>query len=604
MEEWRQTKPMSTQGTKEELLAIIEGTALTSVYQPVVNIQHQRLYGYEALTRGPANSTLHNPLTLFDAANRYELMGELEFACSRVACETFAHFRSNGRLFLNISPLSLLERHYRLGMLTQVLDHARLSPENVVIELSEQYPMDDYDALRKATDQCRAEGFSIAIDDLGAGYAGLRTWSELRPQFVKIDRHFVENIHNDQVKKEFVRSIVEIAAELDCQVIAEGIETPEDLHTVQDMGIPYGQGFLLGRPEARPEQDMVVLSRIRSPENTARQRHRSAMRAREMASNPRTATPDSSVEEVCDIFHNNRSMTCLPILSGTRPVGLVDRHDILELLSQQYARSLHGRKPISHFMNTRPIVVDVDTRLEDISRQLTTDPAGRLSQDFLVTHGGDYFGVGSTATLLRRITEQQIRNARYANPLTLLPGNVPLHEQIESLLEEGDSFRIAYFDVNHFKPYNDHYGYSWGDDVIIALSQILIEEAHPERDFVGHVGGDDFVAIMQSEDWEARCHRVLKKFDVACAAFYTPEDFDKGGIWNLDRSGERQFFKLLSLSCGVAHPDPVYCRSLHEVSALAVDAKTQAKRQGGSAVFISRRRRPPEQPLEDQAMAR
>ena len=595
---------MAGQDHREDLLSVIEGSKLRPVFQPLVNIQHQRLYGYEALIRGPADSNLHNPLNLFDSALRHGLVGALEYACSQRACERFIECESHGRLFLNVSPSSLHDQHYRLQSLSEILEQVGLAPERVVIELSEQHPSDDYLPIKDAMEHCRAEGFSVAINDLGAGYAGLKTWSDLRPDFVKIDRHFIEHIHADAVKQEFVRSIQELAATLECQVIAEGIESADDLTAVQRLGVPFGQGFCIGRPQSTPEQDFNIVSRIRTPEQNSRSRHRTVMLARELASETLTATAQTTVEEVCRVFHDHRTMSCMPVLDGQTPIGLVDRQDILELLSQQFAHSLHGSKPIAGFMNTAPVVVDANTRLEEVSRQLTTDPGGRLSHDFLITEKGDYFGVGSTSALLKRITDQQMRNARYANPLTLLPGNVPLHERIDALLKDREDFHIAYFDVNHFKPYNDHYGYSCGDDVIIALSQILVEETCPEHDFIGHVGGDDFIAILQSQDWEQRCESILERFRTCQAKFYSAEDFQRGGIWNLDRSGHRQFFELLSLSIGVANPDAEYCQSLHEVSALAVDAKREAKASGGNALFCSRRRRPPDNSADENELAR
>jgi GGDEF domain-containing protein len=282
----------------------------------------------------------------------------------------------------------------------------------------------------------------------------------------------------------------------------------------------------------------------------------------------------------------------MPVIRDSMAVGMIHRQAVLELMSERYSRSLRGTKSISVLMDTSPVVVDVDAPLEDISRQLTADPNGRLSQHFLITDQGRYVGLGSTSALLRRITEQQVRNARYANPLTLLPGNVPLHERIEELLASGEDFNIAYFDINCLKAYNDHYGYHAGDDVISTLARILLDETHAERDFVAHSGGDNFVAILRSDDWESRCRKVLGAFERSCSSFYPRPDYEAGGIWNLDRTGKPEFFGLLTLAVGAARPDPRYCSSLHEVAALAENALEEARKKNGSALFCSRRHRP------------
>jgi EAL domain-containing protein (putative c-di-GMP-specific phosphodiesterase class I) len=122
-----------------------------------------------------------------------------------------------------------------------------IPPSQVVIELTEQSPTEDFALLDTALHHYRAMGFSIALDDLGAGYSSLRLWSELRPDYVKIDRHFIDGIHLDAVKREFVGSILKMAKASRAQVIAEGIELPEELAVLAEMGVDLLQGYLMNR---------------------------------------------------------------------------------------------------------------------------------------------------------------------------------------------------------------------------------------------------------------------------------------------------------------------------------------------------------------------
>ena len=584
---------MSPLGDPDLLRDIIRNNLLTSVFQPIVDIQRQQLFGYEALTRGPADSSLHSPLTLFDTASRHGLMAELEYACRETSCESFVRAEVEGKLFLNVSPMSLTENGYRMGMTQSIIARLGLPAERIVIELSEQYPLDDYALLREATDHFRSEGFQIAIDDLGAGYAGLRAWSELQPDFVKIDRHFIEHIHRDSVKREFVRSMQEIAKELDCMIVAEGIETREDLNVVQELGLQFGQGYYIGRPEISPENSDRVIDRIRSVSKPARRTlHRLTQTIEEITLTSPAISPRLSLSDVSDILQKSRDINCLPIVDDNQPLGMVNRQEILELISQRYTRELHGRKPIIEFMKADHIQVDHTSSLEEVSNLLTDNQQEQLTQDFIVTRDGQYYGIGKTSTLLRRITEQQIRNARYSNPLTMLPGNVPIHEKLDEMLRNNISFYLAYFDLNHFKPFNDHYGYSRGDDVIIALSQILVEQTDPQTDFVGHIGGDDFVVIFEHKQWRERCETIIEALSQRVPEFYCQDALMAGGLWGISRTGEELFFELLSLSVGVAYPDTKLCKSFHDVAALAVDAKKQAKRQPGNSIFLNRRRSP------------
>jgi len=583
---------MSPIGTAAELRDIIRKNLLSSVYQPIVDLHHSQLFGYEALTRGPANSNLHSPIHLFETASRHGLMAALEYSCREVACTRFVQTGAAGKLFLNVSPMSLVEKDYQEDMTNRILRQLGLPAERIVIELSEQYPLEDYELMRRATDHFRRMGFQIAIDDLGAGYAGLRAWSELRPDYVKVDRHFIERINEDPVKREFLRSILEIAAELDCKVVAEGIETADQLVTAQAMGVHFGQGYFLGRPEPIPARASVVLDRLSQVALPLRRPSRRSQKVGEMAIDTLTIEPSTPLDVIVDLLHDNRQLSCLPVVEAGRPLGIIQRQEILELYTARYSRELYGKKPARQFMDKRPVVVSADASLEEVSRLLTADGDQPLNQDFLIVRNGNFCGVGKTSTLLRRITEQQIRNARYANPLTLLPGNVPIHEFLDDLLARGENFHVAYCDVDNFKPYNDHYGYSRGDEVIMRLAQICQTAVDGERDFVGHIGGDDFMLILRSDDWRSRCERILELFVAAIADLYTEDALAAGGITARSRGGEPCFFPLLTVSIGVANPDPAHCFNHHDVAALAVDAKQQAKLQLGNSLFVSRRRRP------------
>lgn len=243
-----------------ELDYILKYRVLQTLYQPVLDSHDGRVFGYEALVRGPSNSPLHAPLPLIRAAIQAGRLFELDLVCRELAIRRFQDLGLPGRLFLNVSPLSLMEPTFKPGETLRLLHEVGLPPQKVVIELTEQQPLEDYAVLKSAVAHYTEAGFEIAIDDLGAGYAGLRLWSELRPSYVKIDHHFIESISTDAVKREFVRSIREMAGRLGCRVVAEGIETEDDYLTVQELGVRLHQGYHLGRPLATPLRDQPAPS--------------------------------------------------------------------------------------------------------------------------------------------------------------------------------------------------------------------------------------------------------------------------------------------------------------------------------------------------------
>ncbi len=579
-----------------ELERVIARQDILSVFQPIVNIAHQNIHGYEALSRGPSDSPLHSPVMLFDVAERGQRLCELELLCRRLAMRRFCKQRLPGKVFLNASPMTLLQAARHPEQTLEMLEQVGLSPGQVVIELTERHPLDDYDIIRQATLHYRSLGFEIAIDDLGAGYAGLRMWSELRPDYVKIDRHFVQGIHEDKVKQEFIRSILDIANGLDCRVIAEGIEIAEEFAVIHDMGIEYGQGYYIARPTATPEK---FVARSLFENRQRRQFLNRPLRLSESVAlllrEAPCARPETRVEEAVELFTRNRFLTTLPVVDGAgRPVGQVRRNVVMELFANLYGRALYGGKPLAEFMEAIPVVVEKTLGVEQTSQLITAQTELKVEDDFVIVENGRFVGIGKVIDLLKKITDLQIRNARYANPLTLLPGNVPIYELIDQLLAEEQPFTIAYCDLDNFKPFNDVYGYNHGDKVLRKVAEIFTAHVDPETDFVGHVGGDDFILIFGSDDWQARCERILASFSATVRDFYSAADRLRGGILAADRQGRPQRFGFLSLSIGAVRPDPVRCRSHHEVAALASEAKRQAKRKPGNSLFVDRRCGPPD----------
>jgi diguanylate cyclase (GGDEF)-like protein len=570
---------------------IIHHRALKVLFQPIYNLNNPATHGFEALIRGPAGR-LHTPLELFKSANQNNCVDSLEEACREVQCSQFNSLRLEGKIFLNINPVSLTAPEIARSIIEQITRRHKINPQCVVIEITEQHPLDEYELLKITLNCFRANGLEIAIDDLGAGYSGLRVWSELKPDYVKIDRHFIENINADPTKREFVKLIKNISLSLGCKVIAEGIETIDELETLKYLGISYGQGFLLGKPCENPASTLPIQLQNRLRNDRSRDLRRLSGFISDIIEFPQYLGSDEYIENAADIFYKNQSLLSLPVVDHGIPAGLITRRALLEIYLGRYGRELYAKKPVRTFMFNTPIMVDHCCRLDEVSRLITDDPNHDIGMDFIITRAGKYLGIGRVKKLLKRITEQQIQNARYSNPLTLLPGNVPLHEFVDILLKNRENFWIAYCDLNDFKPYNDVCGYSKGDEIIIKLGQILKQHVTSGDDHIGHIGGDDFIIVFRSENCVNICKDIIEHFDRIIPEFYSKKALEAGGILSTDRRGNKQFYPLLSLSIGLANPDPERCLSHHDVAAVAADAKHQAKMTGGSSLFISRRRGP------------
>lgn len=577
------------------LIDILARRQLNVLFQPIADMRKGEIIGYEGLIRGPSDSPLHAPLNLFKVANAHGMSAQLEKLCCQIVSRRFAELKLPGKLFLNIGPESLLRYDAQADSVLSDILEPGIDPDRVIIELTENQPTYDYELLRQAAMYYRSRGFRIAIDDLGEGFSSLRLWSELRPEFVKIDMHFTQGINQDPVKLQFVRSIHEIAKECGSMAIAEGIETSTEMLLLRDLGIPYGQGYHLARPAGTPatmlSSDLVkILNRQSltvSPRRNALEH--SMVTAAKLLTVVRPATPEMTNNEVYELFLSTPDLQVMPVVEGDQPIGLITRPQFIGHFARLYSRELSGRKSCTALMDRQPLIVDKNTRLQDLSRAIVEADRHHLSNGFIITHSGAYLGMGTSQDLMRELTQMQINAARYANPLTLLPGNVPISEHIERLLQHNACFTTCYIDLDHFKPFNDVYGYLKGDDVIQMTGELLVRHCDAHRDFIGHIGGDDFIVIFQSEDWETRCHSLMDDFAVSVQMHYDDEVLQRGGYISEDRRGKKVFHELVSLSIGAVKVESGRYSSHHQIAAAAAEAKKEAKKLPHNSLFIERR---------------
>ncbi|MNO99138.1 putative cyclic-di-GMP phosphodiesterase AdrB [compost metagenome] len=412
-------------------------------------------------------------------------------------------------------------------------------------------------------------------------------WSELRPDYVKIDRHFIDGIHLDAVKREFVGSILQIARASRAQVIAEGIELAEELKVLTEMGVDLVQGYLLGRPQEQPSRDVQQM--LGSPNRDIQVLSEDAGNLAALLNEQPAVNQDTTTAQVLELFRRQANLNSLAVLNERRqPCGIVHRHSLSDALLKPFATDLFARKPISRLMSDDFLAVELTQSLQQVSRLLTSRARQRIEEDFIIIHNGRYLGLGRVIDVLKLITEQKIQQARYANPLTLLPGNVPIQQCLTRLLQQQREAAICYVDIDSFKPFNDIYGYARGDEVLLCLAQCLNERVDPNHDFVGHIGGDDFMLVLGSVDWERRLQLLLEDFQRQCRRFYRPEHMQAGCFIAANRQGQRQEYALLSLSIGVVHLRPQACADLDagQLAELASQAKHQAKDLSGYSLYL------------------
>jgi diguanylate cyclase (GGDEF)-like protein len=571
---------------------IIKEKKLTVYFQPIVSNKQGHIFAYEALIRGPISTHLHSPTALFDEATKQGRLVELELLCRKLSIQQFQKLQLSGKLFLNASPATLFQPGFRAGQTLEMLKKANLAPSRVVIELTEHSPLENYQAVREALKHYKEMGFEIAMDDLGSGYSGLRMWYELRPDYVKIDRYFMRNLGADKVKQQFVLSIKNIANELNCKVIAEGVETEDEFKFIEKIGLPFCQGYYIAKPAALPLRKIdQKLFQLEIEKNTYLTDYQAPIIIELLQKIPAISELET-VEYSAKLFKQNPEWESIPVVellsSGqSRPLGLIRRNCLTQLLFSKYGRELSGKKSISSLIDRNVLVLDGQLVIEQATHAINNQLQPQKALEFIITEKGDYAGVGSIMDLIKVITNLQINNARHANPLTLLPGNVPINKKLDQFIRSQSPFVIAYLDLDNFKPYNDYYGYEKGDQIITGVADILRSIVAEKSDFIGHIGGDDFIIITTSKQWKTFCDDILTQFSEWVRHRYLPEDQMMGGISASDRFGQKQFYPMLSLSIGCVALPPPFCKSYHDVAVLASHAKSMAKKIKGNSLYIT-----------------
>ena len=234
--------------------------AIYAVFQPIFDLTTGAPRGYEGLVRPLPDSGFTDPGSLFEAAEATGRTGELDIACLNTVMETAARLRLPGSLTVNLSPRTLERDDFSVHALLRLIVRHGLDPRNIVLELTEREAVEDLDRLRQAVEACRVAGIRLAADDVGAGNAGLRLLSQLRFDIVKIDLSLVQGGAVRDTSLEILKTLRDLADRWGALVVAEGIETPQQLDVVRKLGIGAGQGYLLGRPTDRPSTESLDLA--------------------------------------------------------------------------------------------------------------------------------------------------------------------------------------------------------------------------------------------------------------------------------------------------------------------------------------------------------
>ena len=583
-----------------EIEELIGGGLLTSHFQPIISLQQRDVFAYEALCRTVGANPLGSIDRLFHRAKECSLTLPLDMHCRENAIALAAAQNLLDRralLFVNICPTSLLHPGHSAGKTMRLAEQHGLPVDHVVLEITEHEAVSNYELFRRAIDHYRSKGFRIAIDDFGAGYGGLKMLSVIEPDYVKIDHHFFLESEKSSINFNLIDSIATACHRIGIKVIAEGIEQERDLGICREIGIDLVQGYLLARPSAT----LLTPGDLRLPEES-HSREPGITIIDEVVSIGDIATPapplgpGDRIIDALERFNQDRGLLCLPIVKNDQLCGLISRSRFMETHMVGrfgYGLSLNYYKKIEEILGEDFLQVPHSMPVEDVARKVKLRRKVSTYDDICITHSGKYLGVVSVSAILDAVTENNMRLARGANPLTGLPGNEHIQRRITTMLSQSMHFDVCYIDIDNFKPFNDRHGFAMGDRVIKAIAGLVagaVTKWEGEAfGFAGHIGGDDFILVTRPKNSECACRDIIDGFEKLLESFHTPEECRLGHYSSRDRQGSERRFNLLSLSIGIVSTETYRIGSFAEISSIAGELKKKAKEVAGSAIVRDRR---------------
>lgn len=541
------------------LLEIILYKRLNTLFQPIVNLRTGQTLGYEALVRGPRGATLRRPGQMFAAAHKAEMVAWFDIACMDQCFAQAARMGINrGKpklLFVNIDAGGLAYLHLHDRSLSMRAREHGIDPASVVIEITERQTLSDFPRLLQFVAHLREEGFRIAVDDAGAGYSSLSTIAQLRPDFVKIDHTLIRGMDSIGSHRALLEALTQYARHIGTALLAEGMETREEVATLIDLGVPYGQGYYLGKPA---EDFQGVPREVREfIQQRADQRARiEAGRTRSMGEMARphpACAPDLPLAEVARQFARDASLSSVVVVDNGRPLGLLMRdrlQNALDMASAAQLARIMPAQPVAQWMHTDALFVDAATHIEDAARQVIARPDISLQSDIIVVRDNEeYVGVVPPRLLFEAVATLQDGRNRHVHPLTGLADYLALEQELQERLASQQPFALVRADIARLEAFVHRFGVAAGDAMLQATGEMIrsLSQQYDGADgFVAHPGMDDFMLLTAPAHARSLCRALVDGFDAQITRFF-PEECVREGRFPVEEGGRVRHVPLCRL---------------------------------------------------------
>ncbi|MFO0861773.1 MAG: EAL domain-containing protein [Phycisphaerales bacterium] len=509
---------------RAQLDATVLSGAVRTVFQPIVDLKCGEIAGFETLTRLSDASEFRSPSELFDAAERTGQLWAVEEVTRRSSLDSAVRWPAGAKLFLNTTPQVFADPRFCSELLRAVRATPGLTPTRIVLEITERTAQQHDQSLDEQVRLVKAAGFEVAIDDVGAGTSGLNRIMALRPHWLKLDRELIEQISRDRVRQNLIRFFLRFATLSGVKLIAEGIEREDELATLMDLGVVFGQGYFLGRPGSR-EQKL-------SPEVRDFIRARHVRGNRGQSQDPRSNDIRRYVRPVMQVDSHSKTIDVasevmrrsnvsgVVVTEAGQPVAWCERDALL----RHAADDMHAQQ-IGYVVRPGVVCASPDTTIPDALELASGREERVVGSPLIVADDTGVLGLLSIGDLLHAAADLAKETQLRIAPLTGLPGRVLADEHLTRLLSPGDptiagkinstTHDVALLNIRGFSRYNETMGFELGDELLRRVAELFrtrVRADHPEV-FFAHVGNDRFLATAPTGVLQPALELFLKEFD-------------------------------------------------------------------------------------------
>lgn len=613
------------------LLRAIDDGEFFLYYQPKIDLSSMDIIGMEALVRWQRpGQGIVPPDRFIPVAEDNGLIVRLGSYILKEACRQNKAWQDAGlpklAVAVNLSARQLRDSSF-VPLVIQILEETGLEPCYLELELTESTLMGDAsDTICKLL-ALKELGICISVDDFGTGYSSLSYLKHLPIDTIKVDRSFVRDIVNDPDDAAIVDAIVAMAHSLELNVVAEGVETLEQLTFLQQRNCQQVQGYYFARPLDPQQFEAFVVQGLsikdisvstpdrsfdtESPDLTSCEQTSlqlddagnasvdsvtSAEYIGDISIPVLPASPADNLAAVLKRFQSEPTLMVLPVVDHGNAVGIINRSTFLEehvIGLNGFAFHINHSKKMRDLMAPIKLGFEAGVRIRDAAQAFQSEDLDVRVDNICVTRSGIYYGVVDVNRFISAITDINLTLAKGANPLTGLPGNESIQREINERLASGEDFDIAYIDIDNFKPFNDYYGFQRGDVVIKSIGETISAVTRLAGEgflcFCGHIGGDDFIIISGPHHAEYLSSQVIKALEEHLPLFHGEKDFTAGCYSAVNRKGEQETFGLLSISIGIVNTRLTPVSSYAQLASISTEVKKAAKKLPGSSVVINRR---------------